>query len=84
MSDCGDEVSDWLSRNLGRDGLRLMRQSQEVERKAKSRSSRSPVNSSSLSLTNQAQYLLINDRSVKWLQSRIDPQEDFNPVRNFL
>lgn len=73
--DCGDEVSEWLSKNLGVKGLRLVRQCKEDERKCKSKESLRM-----LSLSNQAQYLMINDASVRWLQSRIEAENDFNPV----
>ncbi|KAH8292924.1 hypothetical protein KR044_008869 [Drosophila immigrans] len=55
--DCGDEVANWLSEQLGIDGLRLLRQSGQ----------RSAPNSGKLSLVNQAQFLLVNRSSVRSL-----------------
>lgn len=73
--DCQDEVAEWLS-NILNTSVRLVRQSSGDERKYKNKKDQS---SKSLSLSNQAQYLLISQQSVRWLQSRIDPQDDFNP-----
>ncbi|KAL0269311.1 UNVERIFIED_CONTAM: hypothetical protein PYX00_007094 [Menopon gallinae] len=67
--DCGDEVSDWLSRHLNISGLRLIKQSNEDQRKIKA--PKVNPNDGKLSLSNQAQYLLINEQSVRWLQKRI-------------
>lgn len=55
--DCGDEVADWLDHILCRNGLRLL--SQRDIRKTK--------NELELSLANKAQFLMVNEASVKWL-----------------
>lgn len=72
--DCGDKVSDWLSHHLNIPGLRLIRQSHEDPRKIKA--SNDQPNDGKLSFSNQAQYLLINEQSAKWLQKRIEPDND--------
>lgn len=70
--DCGDEVADWISEALGISYLRLIRQSDEHKRiNKKNKSSESQT---MLSLSNQAQFLLINKGTVRWLKSKIhDP-----------
>ncbi|XP_017073835.1 molybdenum cofactor sulfurase [Drosophila eugracilis] len=57
--DCGDEVAQWLSQNLGLEGLRLLRQSGQRN---------SSKDQQKLSLVNQAQFLLLNKSSVRSLQ----------------
>lgn len=65
--DCGDTVSRWISTVLNQSGLRLLRQN-DVD------SSRCTKSNAEMSLANQAQYLLINLSSLKWLRSQItDP-----------
>lgn len=59
--DCGNEVAQWLCDALCIDDLRLIKQSVNVERK-----------SGSISLSNQAQFLLINESSVEWLASQVE------------
>lgn len=63
--DCGDDVANWLSSALSTDNLRLIRQSESKERR-----------NGVLSLSNQAQYLLISEPSVKWLMNQVDEWED--------
>ncbi|KAK5644280.1 hypothetical protein RI129_008125 [Pyrocoelia pectoralis] len=65
--DCGDEVGNWLSEVLGYPGLRLLKQCDDIKEINRS------VNEekASLSLTNQAQFLLINTASVEWLSDCI-------------
>ncbi|XP_024084503.1 molybdenum cofactor sulfurase isoform X2 [Cimex lectularius] len=67
--DCGDEVANWLSKVLGKQGLRLIRQVPEDTRAHK-------TNKGELSLVNQAQYLLINKKSVDWLGELLDENSD--------
>lgn len=62
--DCGNEIAQWLSDALCIDDLRLIKQSEEVERKT-----------GSIALSNQAQFLLISEPSVKWLMNQIDELE---------
>ncbi|GBP35278.1 Molybdenum cofactor sulfurase [Eumeta japonica] len=64
--DCGDEVGDWISDALGISFLRLIRQSDYT-----TRSKKSDTNDVKLSLSNQAQFLLINMATVQWLQNKI-------------
>ncbi|KAF5304583.1 hypothetical protein FQA39_LY09634 [Lamprigera yunnana] len=61
--DCGNEVATWLSTVLNCPGLRL------IKHRNDSRSSKSKIAEEKvkLSLTNQAQFLLINMASVRWL-----------------
>ncbi|XP_021941383.1 molybdenum cofactor sulfurase isoform X2 [Zootermopsis nevadensis] len=73
--DCGDDVASWLCDALGRQGLRLIRQwnsdSRVSKEKMKSRGQDSNQKSV-LSLSNQAQFLLVNKSSVQWLSDQID------------
>uniref|UniRef100_A0A182QIQ3 Molybdenum cofactor sulfurase n=1 Tax=Anopheles farauti TaxID=69004 RepID=A0A182QIQ3_9DIPT len=63
--DCGDACADWVSRALGVSGLRLVRQSSQ-EARLQRRTARE------LSLNNQAQLLLVNRTSVRWLRDKVD------------
>ncbi|KPJ10000.1 Molybdenum cofactor sulfurase [Papilio machaon] len=69
--DCGDDVSDWISNALGISYLRLIKQSNtDVRPQKKNADGEQKL----LSLCNQAQFLLINKASVRWLHGRIkDP-----------
>lgn len=78
--DCGDEIAEWLTYYLDIDDLRLVRQAGEDDRKSKSIQSENDF--VKLSLTNKAQYLLINNASVSWLQDIIGPDEDIDKVSN--
>ncbi|XP_034829834.1 molybdenum cofactor sulfurase [Maniola hyperantus] len=66
--DCGDDVADWISNALGISYLRLIRQADNDKRIQKKKNSEEK---SLLSLSNQAQFLLINKATVKWLKSKI-------------
>lgn len=69
--DCGDEVADWISEALEMSFLRLIRQSNNDNRSLKKKKDE---DKKLLSLSNQAQYLLINKATVKWLSEKIkDP-----------
>ncbi|KAH8291581.1 hypothetical protein KR018_001258 [Drosophila ironensis] len=61
--DCGDAVAEWLSLQLGREGLRLLRQSGQRK------------DEEQLSLVNQAQFLLVNKSSVRSLKFE-EPLDD--------
>lgn len=61
--DCGDEIAEWLSDVLDISGVRLIRQLEDEARKRKD---------NLISLNNQAQFLLINSTSVKWLSDKIE------------
>ncbi|XP_063377111.1 molybdenum cofactor sulfurase isoform X2 [Cydia fagiglandana] len=67
--DCGDEVADWISEALEISYLRLVRQSNDRKIKKKGESE-----TKLLSLSNQAQFLLINKATVRWLKEKIDDQ----------
>lgn len=69
--DCGDEVADWISNALEVSFLRLFRQSNEEHRVQKKKVD---GDQKLLSLSNQAQYLLVNKATVRWLSEKIqDP-----------
>lgn len=63
--DCGNLVAIWLNQCLGRSDLRLLRQFTQNSRINKK------GENSTLSLANQAQYLLLNTASVKTLAQSI-------------
>ncbi|XP_039749552.1 molybdenum cofactor sulfurase [Pararge aegeria] len=66
--DCGDTVADWISNCLGISYLRLIRQASDDNRIQKKNNS---GEHNMLSLSNQAQYLLINKATVQWLKNKI-------------
>jgi molybdenum cofactor sulfurtransferase len=63
--DCGDDVAQWLCEVLGMNDLRLIKQSENSERK-----------NGTISLSNQAQFLLVSEPSVRWLMNQVDEWED--------
>ncbi|XP_046476693.1 molybdenum cofactor sulfurase 1 isoform X2 [Neodiprion pinetum] len=65
-TDCGSDVSEWLSLSLGRPGLRLVKQNSEAKVK----------NGPDISFSSQAQYLLINQASIRWLAEKITPDSE--------
>ncbi|XP_038626436.1 molybdenum cofactor sulfurase [Tachyglossus aculeatus] len=71
--DCGEEIADWLTEFFGRQ-CRLTKQSSDFRRTANKKQvkelSSSPA--ASLSLVNQAQYLLINTASIWELQQQLN------------
>ncbi|XP_055628466.1 molybdenum cofactor sulfurase 3 [Toxorhynchites rutilus septentrionalis] len=67
--DCGDDVSEWISVALQTSGLRLLKQS-DVEVRSVQTSERE------ISLSNQAQFLLINQTSVRWLAGMVPDWDD--------
>uniref|UniRef100_A0A2A4J3D5 Molybdenum cofactor sulfurase n=1 Tax=Heliothis virescens TaxID=7102 RepID=A0A2A4J3D5_HELVI len=70
--DCGDEIADWISEALEISYLRLIRQASEDDRAVKKKHE---GEKKLLSLSNQAQFLLINKATVRWLRKMIhDPQ----------
>jgi molybdenum cofactor sulfurtransferase len=71
--DCGDEIANWLSNVLMIDGLRLLRQNDQHERK-----------NGKLALANQAQYLLISEPSVEWLMNQVECWDYDNNVDNIV
>ncbi|KAF6204231.1 hypothetical protein GE061_002571 [Apolygus lucorum] len=67
--DCGNDVATWLSDVLNRPGLRLIRQLPDDKRTNKQ-------NSGALTLSNQSQFLFINDASVKWLADKLEEDSE--------
>lgn len=68
---CGEKVSNWLSKFFGRP-CHLIKQSSDFQRNAKKRHSKDPPGTAaSLSLVNEAQYLLVNRCSVSELQRQL-------------
>lgn len=72
--DCGDEAASWLSDFLGQP-CRLIRQSPDFTRDMKKRP-RGAATSTSLSLVNEAQYLMINRASVELIQKLMSSRQD--------
>ncbi|XP_063226583.1 molybdenum cofactor sulfurase 3 [Bacillus rossius redtenbacheri] len=72
-ADCGEEVACWLSQALLRDGVRLIRQLDGPSRVA---SRGGGDQKPSLSLSNQAQFLLLNQRTIDWLGEKIEDDSD--------
>ncbi|XP_034754478.1 molybdenum cofactor sulfurase [Etheostoma cragini] len=76
--DCGDEAASWLSHFLGQP-CRLIRQSPDFTRDMKKRPSggtKTTSTSASLSLVNEAQYLMINRASVELIQKLMSSRQD--------
>ncbi|KAK4887310.1 hypothetical protein RN001_003581 [Aquatica leii] len=61
--DCGDDVGTWLSTILDTPGLRLIKQCNDLNNKRRNTTDGERL----LSLSNQAQFLLINTASIQWL-----------------
>ncbi|XP_042357648.1 molybdenum cofactor sulfurase isoform X2 [Plectropomus leopardus] len=72
--DCGDEAASWLSEFLGQP-CRLIRQSPDFTRDMKKRPS-GAATSTSLSLVNEAQYLMISRASVELIQKLMSSRQD--------
>ncbi|XP_062813041.1 molybdenum cofactor sulfurase isoform X1 [Anolis carolinensis] len=70
--DCGRRVADWFSEFLGRQ-CRLIRQNSDFKRNANKKDEKGEASAvaASLSLVNEAQYLLINRTSVLTLRDHI-------------
>ncbi|NWI20820.1 MOCOS sulfurase, partial [Crypturellus soui] len=70
--DCGERIADWLSTFLGR-SCRLIRQSSDIKNNKYQKNTKglAPATSISLSLVNEAQYLLINVASISHLKDHI-------------
>ncbi|XP_004529791.1 molybdenum cofactor sulfurase isoform X1 [Ceratitis capitata] len=66
--DCGEAVGQWLSDCLEASGLRLVRQNAE-------RRTQDGV-SKDISLANQAQFLLVNRASVRWLANKVETEKE--------
>ncbi|XP_054580056.1 molybdenum cofactor sulfurase isoform X2 [Eptesicus fuscus] len=88
--DCGEKISSWLSRFLGRP-CHLIKQSSDFQRKAKKSRGKgqSAGAQATLSLVNEAQYLLINTSSVLELQQQLhasdeNGREELFPMRDLI
>lgn len=66
--DCGDVVGNWLSDCLETPGLRLIKQ--HAERRNQDGSAKD------IALSNQAQFLLINRTSVRWLAQKVTTEKE--------
>uniref|UniRef100_UPI0037E87810 molybdenum cofactor sulfurase n=1 Tax=Semicossyphus pulcher TaxID=241346 RepID=UPI0037E87810 len=72
--DCGNEAASWLSDFLGQP-CRLIRLSPDFTREMK-KSPTGDATSTSLSLVNEAQYLMINRASVELIQKLMSSRQD--------
>ncbi|KAI6054480.1 molybdenum cofactor sulfurase [Marmota monax] len=70
--DCGEKVASWLSKFFGRP-CHLIKQSSSFQRNAKKKLGKDlpPGTAATLSLVNEAQYLLINTSSILELQQQL-------------
>ncbi|XP_057887926.1 molybdenum cofactor sulfurase [Melospiza georgiana] len=87
--DCGERIAGWLSAFLGRP-CRLIRQSSDKKSKSHQKNTKglSSATNISLSLVNEAQYLLINVASILQLKEHIsarlkEPLEIEELIRRF-
>lgn len=74
--DCGDKVSAWLDDVLCTSGLRLIQQNVNDKRTAKN----NIPTEQAISLSNQAQFLLINVASVDWLTKKVEDWIELDDV----
>lgn len=88
--DCGDKISNWLSRFFGRP-CHLIKQSSNFQRNAKRKQSKDQPSgeTAALSLVNEAQYLLINRSSVLELQQQLkasneNGEEELLPIKDLI
>ncbi|KAL6081937.1 hypothetical protein STEG23_002191, partial [Scotinomys teguina] len=74
--DCGENVSRWLSQFFGRP-CHLIKQSPNFQRNARKTPGKgqSPGTAATLSLVNEAQYLLVNTSSVLELQQHLNASD---------
>ncbi|KAG8139664.1 hypothetical protein E2320_002434, partial [Naja naja] len=70
--DCGEQLADWFTKFLGRQ-CRLIRQSSAFKRNSSMKNKKGgiPAVIPSLSLVNEAQYLLINMTSILQLREQV-------------
>ncbi|XP_048219619.1 molybdenum cofactor sulfurase [Perognathus longimembris pacificus] len=82
--DCGEEISKWLSKFFGRP-CHLIRQSSNFQRNAKKKHGKDQLSSTtaSLSLVNEAQYLLINTSSIMELQKQLNTSDENGKKEEF-
>ncbi|XP_072461369.1 molybdenum cofactor sulfurase isoform X1 [Notamacropus eugenii] len=88
--DCGEKISDWLSKFFGRQ-CRLIKQSSNFKRNANKKFGKDPshATTATLSLVNEAQYLLINRASVLDLYQLLNASgengtEELLPMRELI
>ncbi|KAI5940195.1 Molybdenum cofactor sulfurase [Manis javanica] len=89
--DCGEKISSWLSKFFGRP-CRLIKQSSDFQRNARKKKhgrDQSADTTATLSLVNEAQYLLINRSSVLELQQQLkysdeNGKEELFPVKDLI
>ncbi|NXX76619.1 MOCOS sulfurase, partial [Urocolius indicus] len=87
--DCGDRIAAWFSMFLGHP-CRLLRQSSYMKNRSQQKDTKGPTPATniSLSLVNEAQYLLINVASILQLKEHIsarleEPLETEELIRRF-
>ncbi|XP_016051477.1 PREDICTED: molybdenum cofactor sulfurase [Miniopterus natalensis] len=75
--DCGEKISSWLSKFLGRP-CHLIKQSSDFQRNSKKTRGKGPSagTTATLSLVNEAQYLLINRSSILELQQQLTASDE--------
>ncbi|XP_040840596.1 molybdenum cofactor sulfurase [Ochotona curzoniae] len=75
--DCGEKISNWLSKFFGRP-CHLIKQSSSFQRNAKVKHGKDqfPATTATLSLVNEAQYLLVNQSSVWELQQQLSTSDE--------
>ncbi|XP_005586917.3 molybdenum cofactor sulfurase isoform X2 [Macaca fascicularis] len=75
--DCGEKISSWLSTFFGRP-CHLIRQSSNFQRNAKKKHGKDqlPGTMATLSLVNEAQYLLINTSSILELHQQLNTSNE--------
>lgn len=82
--DCGEKISNWLSRFFGRP-CHLIKQSSSFQRNAKKKHGQDqfPAATATLSLVNEAQYLLVNRSSVWELQQQLSTSDENGRQESF-
>ncbi|XP_068183065.1 molybdenum cofactor sulfurase isoform X2 [Antennarius striatus] len=73
--DCGEKAASWFSEFLGQP-CRLIRLNPEFTRNMKKRGASGAAPSTSLSLVNEAQFLIINRASVTLIQKLMSSRQD--------
>ncbi|XP_044728326.1 molybdenum cofactor sulfurase, partial [Chrysoperla carnea] len=76
--DCGDEIGNWLEIALDKPGLRLLQQYSDriSPKKAKEKTE--------LSLANEAQFLLLNLKSIDWLYNVMENKPNDLTIDNLV
>ncbi|MBZ3890335.1 Molybdenum cofactor sulfurase [Sciurus carolinensis] len=88
--DCGEKIASWLSRFFGRP-CHLIKQSSSFQRNAKKKHGKDQPfgTTATLSLVNEAQYLLINTSSILELQQQLcisdeNEKEELFPMKDLI